>query len=135
MERLPDWEPRLLEYLESVRDRPHEYGAHDCMTFVGGAVKALTGQDLFSEHIGKYEGELSAARYLKGLGFDSPEAMIDSVLEEKHVGFAQRGDIVLTPEGIPGVGFGDDALVVGVDEGREGLRRIPRELWSKAWAV
>lgn len=137
MIRKPDWEQRLNNYLESVADKPHKYGSHDCMLFVANVIKAQTGKDLGRGHRRKYSSKIRAVKYLRKIGFDSTEAMLDSLLEEKPIGFAQRGDIVLTPDDIPGVCYGSDALVVGMIEGEEteGLRRIPRALWTKAWAV
>ena len=134
--RKADWESALSAYLSKVRDRPYAPGAHDCMLHPAAAIKAVTGRDWGRGHRGKYDSPLGAKRYLKGLGFDSPEAMLDSLLPEKPVGFAQRGDIVLS-DGIPGVCVGDEAAFVGLDaeEGREGLIMRPRALWSKAWAV
>lgn len=144
-DRRPDWEPRLLAYLEKVRDKPHVYGKHDCMLFVADVVKSQTGKDPAWGHRGKYTTRLGSAKYLKTLGFNSPEAMLDSLFEEKPIGFAQRGDIALcalpdpdNPEviiGIPGVCFGSDALIVGQHGESEGLVRIPRVVWLKAWAV
>jgi hypothetical protein len=134
--RVPGWETALAAYLERVRARPHAYGRHDCMLFVAGAVKAVTGRDFGRRHRGRYAGAAEAARYLKGLGFASPEAMIDSLLEEKPVGFAQRGDVVLV-SGVPGVCVGDSALFVGMveDEARDGLVSKPRAEWARAWRV
>lgn len=133
--RKGDWETALAEYIELVRDRPHEYGKHDCMLFVAGAVKVLTGKSLAAKHKGKYHDKESAAAYLKTLGFKTPAQMIDANLKRKPIGFAQRGDIVLTPDGIPGVSMGEFAVIVGTDGVSEGLGRVPRELWTKAWSV
>lgn len=133
--RRSDWEQRLFAYLAAVSDRPHEYGRHDCMIFVAGAVKALTGSDPARGHRGKYGSAATAARYLRSLGFDSFEALIDSVLPEKPIAKAMRGDIVLDQEGMPGVCIGGEALFVGQRDGEQGLVRVPRAAWVKAWAV
>lgn len=135
MTRLPDWEPRLSAYLAKVASKPHSYGKHDCLLFTAGAVKAVTGKDLARGHRGKYKSAASSARYLCKLGFDTPAAMIDSLLPEKPVGFAMRGDIVADEEGVPGVCIGGDAVFVGMEGEREGLFRAPRKAWRKAWAV
>lgn len=135
MERLSDWEPRLVAYIASALSLPHAYGSHDCLLHCAAAVNALTGKDLARGHRGKYRSAASAAVYLKSLGFDSPAAMIDSLLPEKSVSMAGRGDIVLDSDGIPGVVIGGDALMVGMGEGAEGLVRVPRSDWAKAWAV
>jgi hypothetical protein len=135
MVRRSDWAERLSAYLAAVAKKPHAYGKHDCLIFVAGAVKAQTGTDFARGHRGKYRSAASAARYLKGLGFESAAAMVAARLPEKPIGFAQRGDIVADADGIPGVCIGGEAVFVGMTEGREGLVRAPRAAWSKAWAV
>lgn len=133
--RRPDWDERLSAYLTTMAAEPHAYGRHDCMTFAAGAVKALTGRDPARGHRGKYGSAKAAARYLKSLGFNSPAAMIYSVLKRKPVAFAGRGDIVADAKGVPGVCIGGDALFVGQDGEAEGLVRKPRSDWRKAWHV
>lgn len=133
--RKPDWDRALSDYIALVHDTPYAYGQQDCLLFVAGAVKAQTGKDHAKGHRGKYSTAAGSVLHLKKLGHDTPEAMLDSLFKEKPVGFAQRGDIVLTPDGIPGVCWGDDALIVGQAGEREGLVRVPRALWTKAWAI
>jgi len=145
VQRLPDWEQRLHAYLEAAFDRPHDYGTHDCLLHAAADVLAVTGVDHAKKHRGKYKSQATAVRHLKGLGFDSPEALLDALLEEKPIGFAQRGDLVLVPGNVlpgvsaawtlPAVVYGSDARVVGTDGEREGLHRVPRTQWLKAYAV
>lgn len=132
--RLPDWEERFAALLAEARDRPHAYGGHDCLLFCAAVVEAITGTDWGSEHRGRYRTEAGSTRYLRRLGFDSAEAMIDSLLPERPVAFARRGDLVLAG-GIPGACVGGTALFVGQEEDRAGLVREPRAAWAKAWAV
>lgn len=133
--RRPDWPERLVAFVEANRSRPHEYGSFDCLLLPAGAVKAVTGKDHGRGHRGKYTNAATGARYLRKLGFDSPEAMIDSLLEEKPTGFAQRGDIVLGADGIPALCMGEFALSAGQEGNRKGLVRVPRSEWVKAWRV
>lgn len=135
--RHPLWEARLSAYLIAVRTAPHVYGAHDCLLHPAAAVEAVTGVDLGSAHRGKYNSQASAVRHLKRLGFASPEALLDSLFDEVPVGFAQRGDLVLTPPNadgewaIPGVCFGASAHCVSP----HGLVTEPRHRWLKAWKI
>jgi len=139
--RRPDWEQRLHRFIEAAFSRPHAFGSWDCLLFAAGAVKAVIGKDHGRGHRRKYRNRAEAYRYLKSLGFESAEALIDSVLAEKPVGFPQRGDLVLTSGGIPGVVYGDVALCAGeaiAADGsvqQAGLIRVPRGEWLKAWAV
>lgn len=135
MTRLPDWEQRLLDYLGEVFDTPYAYGRHDCLIHCGRVVEAVTGADHYSAFIGRYRTESGAARVMRHLGGRNPEEVLDKLFPERSLAFAQRGDLVLTPDGIPGVAMGDHALIVGSNGEREGLVRVPRAAWTKAWAL
>ena len=136
--RLPRWERRLHTLIVKKRDLPHDFGTHDCLIWCGLAVKAVTGEDFVSEHVGKYDSHAKAYRHLKEMGFDSPAALLDSLFDEKPIGFVGRGDLVLVKtesSDNPGVCFGHYALLVGEQGTAQGLVRAPRQLWLKAWAV
>lgn len=135
MSRHKQWEQRLVDLVAEMHDHPHEWGKHDCLLWSAAVVKAVTGKDHGRGHRGKYNSHIGAYRYLNRIGFASPEAMIDSHLEEKPVGFAQRGDLVLAADGIPAVCMGGFALSVGEEGNRLGLVKIPRSDWVKAWRV
>lgn len=131
--RHPKWEQRLLAFVAANMSKPYRYGRNDCLLFPANAVKAVTGKDYGRGHRGKYRSAASASRYLRSLGHDSPESYLDALFEEKLPGFAQRGDLVLAGDGIPGLCMGDFALSVA--EGEAGLVRVPRSEWVKAWAI
>ena len=130
--RLADWEPRLNAFVAEVRERPHVYGEHDCLLFIGGAVEALTGEDLWREHVGRYSDKAGARAYLRSLGHVSPGRYLDSLFRTIPAAFAQRGDVVISHR-IPGLYMAGTALFVG--DG--GLLEKPREMWTRthAWAV
>lgn len=133
--RLPDWEQRLHELIVRAAGKPYAWGAHDCLLWSAAVAKAVTGKDHARGHRGKYRSHASAQRYLAGLGFDSPEALLDSLFDPKPVGFAGRGDLVLDRDGIPALCMGAFALSVGQEGNIEGLVQVPREQWVRAWAV
>ena len=132
--RLPDWEARLGAYLAEARDTPFAYGVHDCALHGGSVVLAITGEDHAAPFRERYSTALGAARALRTIGAGSLEATFDSHLEEKPVAFAARGDLVMA-DGAIGVCIGGDALFVGQEDGAEGLVRLPRSTWTKAWKV
>lgn len=131
--RHPKWEERLNAFAEKAAAKPYKYGQWDCLLMPAAAVKAVTGKDHGRGHRGKYRSMASASVYLRGLGFDDPAVFLDSLFEQKPIGFAQRGDLIVAKDGIPGVVMGDVALSVG--EGQAGLVRVPRSEWVKAWAI
>lgn len=135
MNRHAQWEPRLVALVQKHMATPYHWGEHDCLLFAAEVVKAITGKDLGRKHRGKYDSFASAYAYLKSIGHASPEAMLDSLFDVKPVGFAQRGDLVMEADGIPMLCMGAFALSVGQEGNTEGLVRVPRERWVKAWAV
>ena len=128
--RLDDWPERLDAWLEGAAALPHQYGRHDCLRACAGAIAAVTGVDLSLGRRGRYRTGLGAARHLRRLGFDSPAALLDSLLPVRHPAFARRGDLVAGADGIPGVCIGDRAAFVG----EAGLRVEPGP-WVRAWTV
>jgi hypothetical protein len=135
MARHPQWEARLHEFVAKNRNRPYEPSRFDCLLMPAEAVRAVTGKDHGRGHRGKYKSTASAYRYLQTLGFKSPDEYLDSLFPEKPVGFAQRGDLVLASDGIPALCMGTFAYSVGQEGNTEGLVRVPRSDWVKAWRV
>ena len=133
--RHPKWEERLAACIAENQDKAYDPSLHDCLMWPAKAVKAVTGQDLARGHRKKYKGVVDGYRHLRAMGFKSTESYLDNLFPEKPIGFAQRGDLILAADGIPGVvdSTGDYALSVG--EGTAGLVRIPRTEWVKAWGV
>lgn len=127
MERKSTWEADLAEYIASVRREPFAWGTHDCCTFSAGAVEAMTGEDPMPEFRGKYSTALGSARALDG---KSLEEVLDEKFEEVPIGFAQRGDLAWFTDCV-GVVAGGYAWFVG----EEGLERVERSMWDKAWRV
>jgi hypothetical protein len=129
--RLPDWEKRLNALVAETRRRPHAFGQWDCLLWSGAVVEAVTGQDHWRAHVGKYKSQVGAYRYLKKLGAKSPQEYLDSLFPVKPAAFAMRGDLVLASDGIPAVCMGAFALSVS----DEGMVRVPRSDWQGAWNV
>ena len=130
MLRKSTWELCLAQYIEECRHKPFEYGVHDCCMFAAGAVQAVTSQDPMAEFRGKYKSQATSVRALKEIGFGDLESTIDSKFSVIEVGLAQRGDLAFYDNAI-GVVVGSWAWFVSDD----GLERIDRSQWAKAWSV
>lgn len=136
MYRKPDWETRLAAYLEPLRARPFEWGAHDCCTFTAGAVEAMTGVDPMPEFRGSYSTATGSARALRRIGAGDLASTMDAKFEAVPASLAQRGDIVMS-SGLLGICFGGFLIAVGSEGDREGLVRFDRAGWidPRAWRV
>lgn len=134
MQRFADWEERLAAYLEPLRERPFEFGRHDCCTFASGAVQAMTGVDPMAEFRGRYTTSRGAAIALGRIGAGTLEKTMDGKLERVAPGFAQRGDVAMI-DGALVIAFGPVAIMVGVVGGHQGLIRREMAEATVAWRV
>lgn len=142
MTRLPDWEKSLGAYIEAARDRPFEWGQHDCILFAAAAVEAMAGVDIAADYRGQYADKAGAAAILKAKGRGTLLRTLDATLNRRKPSRARRGDLVWF-NGAVGVCMGATGLFVGEERlaeaagavMREGLITIPRALWAKAWTV
>jgi hypothetical protein len=128
--RLSDWETRLSDYISLKRSEPFEYGSNDCCAFAAGAVQAISGEDFYAPYRGQYSTEFGALRALQEIGQGDVEKTIDALFPEIGIGHAQRGDLAFF-DGSVGVVMGGFAWFVS----DEGLERVPRAMWDKAWGV
>lgn len=128
--RLSNWEERLSDYIATKRDQPFQYGVNDCAHFVADAVEVMTGQDPMPELRGQYDSEFGSLRVMTEIGQGTLEATVDAKFPEIEIGRAQRGDIAFF-DGSIGIVMGTFAWFVSDD----GLERVPRSMWDKAWSV
>ena len=132
--RLPDWRPRLVDYLNRVRAEPLSYGSHDCALFAAGAVEAMTGADLAAPYRGRYTTLKGGLKRLAGEGLADHVALVRSLLDEVPPAFAAVGDVAVIGEiGTPALGIfeGGDILVLR----DAGLGIIPRAAATLAFRV
>lgn len=142
MQRLPDWERRLHDFIAANRDRPFQWGEWDCALFATACAAAITGRDEAEAYRGTYHTRAGSARALRQLGRGTLLQTVDASFAPKPVGMAVRGDLVWCG-GSLGVCMGATALFVGEERlaektgtvMREGLIQIPRNEWVRAWAV
>lgn len=99
------WKADLRAYLAAQADAPFLWsgaeGGHDCGSFAGGAVEAMTGENPHAAVAGKYKTMAGALRALKRLGHEDHIAYAASVLDEIDPLYAQFGDVAVvdSPEG------------------------------------
>jgi len=102
--RREDWQERLHEYVESMRDVPFDWAANDCARFTAGAVEAVTGTKFWDA---PYTTAAEAARYMEN---HDPREVLDALFDRVPAAQARRGDVVLVRN--------DDRDVLGVCTGQ-----------------
>lgn len=130
IERHSIWEQALSDYIESVRDKPFEYGTHDCCCFISGAIESMTGVDPMVEFRGQYDSLKTSIKALRDIGEGDLEKTLDTKFGQVPIANAGRGDVAFF-EGCAGIVAGRFAWFVDDD----GLHRVPRSYWGKAWRV
>ena len=120
--------PRLMnEAIESVRDKPFEWGEHDCCLFASSVVEAMTGEDPMPEFRGKYTDQESAIKTLKTLGSGN----LYQTMRKKfgNPRRPRRGDVVYHNDPVPSLGIciGENSVFVGQEGTKEGLVMLPSE--------
>jgi hypothetical protein len=125
------WESLLFHHILEARGKPFEWGTHDCVLDCALWIEKITGADPAAGFRGTYKTEAEAAAVIESLGFATAADLASSVLEEKPVPTAQRGDIVLHPCGTLGICDGAHAYFVT----HAGMLRVEFLKCLKAWKV
>lgn len=113
--RQENWLENLLNYLDEVKDKPHQWGHHDCCLFAAGAVKAMTGHDYMADFRGQYDSKETAQAVLKEKGRGTLYLTIRNRLGNPIQGFPHRGDVayhVFEDGPTLGICIGTDCLFV-----------------------
>jgi hypothetical protein len=136
MTRHEDWPIRLNAAIDAARDRPFEWGTHDCALFAFNIVRDLTGIDYASAYRGNYHTAQGAARALRKQGKGTLRATVGGVLgTEVPPPTARRGDLLLWCQPKRG-----DTIGVCIDDrgafvGPAGLVFVPVKDCEAAWHV
>jgi len=137
--RKQGWPEILAAEIEAHRNRPFEWGVHDCALFAADVVQAMTDVDYSGKFRGRYSTEAEANELLERMG--GLEAIATDALGEPldNPRFAQRGDVILInndrcfPRGMEALGIciGHKCAYVG----KKGLIFLSMKDWQKAWRV
>lgn len=143
MIRSADWEQKLFAAVAFNRNRPFEWGKHDCALFACNVIQDMTGTDLAASFRGRYSTALGAARAIRGFtnGGDL-EALAAKICEQHNasevdIKLARRGDVVIVESGDAQKALSivgpDGSFALGA--GPDGLTRIPLTQWKRAWRI
>ncbi len=133
--RREDWPEILSEQLAAGRQRPFEWGRHDCCLFAADVVAAMTGTDYAAEFRGRYRSAGGAKRALTRYGAGSLETTLTAKLGAPVAPrLARRGDVLLL-DTEDGPALGICAGTHGFFAAPEGLARMPVAACRGAWRV
>tara|TARA_Y100000114_G_scaffold64448_1_gene59025 strand:+ start:1963 stop:2394 length:432 start_codon:yes stop_codon:yes gene_type:complete len=99
--RVPNWDIKLAEYVNSLQDYPFVWGENDCITFVNNCVEIVRGQSFADDCLGNYTSPKTALlhyrRKLNNLNYDTVIDMLDDRLERFNGRFPSRGSVIGRP--------------------------------------
>lgn len=131
--RFEDWPERLNNKLQELKDKPFEWGTHDCCLFAANIALELTGVDYADIFRGRYTTAVGAMLLLKP--YPGVEGYVTSRLGESiPVGMAQRGDVV-TIETKHGVALGVCDGLLSAFVSPSGLIWVKTQECLNSWRV
>ena len=93
-----DWDIRLANYIEDVKDKQFDWQGFDCLWFSNEAVKAQRGEGFADDWLGDCKCGKSAYKHymtmLKRQGYKTVDEAIDSRLTRYNRLLPMRGSIV-----------------------------------------
>lgn len=93
-----DWDIRLANYIESVREQSFDWAGFDCLHFVNEAVIAQRGEGFADDWLGNSKSPQSAYKHyttlLRRFGYDTVSDAIDARLTRSVGLVPARGSVV-----------------------------------------
>jgi hypothetical protein len=133
-QRLPNWPELLATHLSAVQAIPFGWSTHDCCTFAGDAVRAITGTDPMADLRGTYSTALQAAKVLQAEG-GLPVAVSKRLGFGKLPALAQRGDVILFNMHGHGPALGICTGPLFAAPGEQGMEFFSMSAAQTAWGV
>lgn len=136
MNRFPDWQRRLNQFMLGRKADPFVWGENDCALLVCDAVQEITGTNMAEEVRGKYESEESA-RSLMGSSLAAYAANVAAKheLPETDWKHLRRGDVGLIDTkdgGALGIVWMPGYLSF---PGPSGLESVPVRMARRGWLI
>lgn len=127
--RVKHWERLLDDYVNSAPQ--FQWGRHDCALWCADWVLQITGRDFASEWRGLYSDEAGLQSLMHDRGYQCASEIADAAFNRVGVNFAQRGDVVLHPQGALGICNG----IYGHFLTEKGVTKYPTCRCGAAWKV
>ena len=77
------WEKDLEIYIEKVRNKPFNWGLHDCVVFANEIIKVQTGKGFFDKYIPDYDTAIKANRTYRTILVDMKVSTIKEAIDTK----------------------------------------------------
>ena len=134
--KTPGWEKRLHHEIEAAREKPFQWGTHDCCMWVAHMIKILSGRELGQAFRGQYHDQAGAHALIDQHWDGSLTELVSSFLgEAKAVAYACRGDVVLyDSDNMTGLGICVDHRAAFLHP-EKGLALVKISRCAKAWSV
>ncbi len=125
----------LIKYIESVKDKPHDWGKHNCCIFCNEGMKAFLNEDFMPEMISKYYDLQSAIKAIRSTKSKTLYHNLVNIFGKPiHISKASRGNIIYKSDGLegPSIGicWGEITYFVGIN----GLVEEETRKCKLAWA-
>lgn len=144
MTRIQGWELALAEEFERAREKPFEWGRHDCGTFALRVYARLRGEEPVIW--ANYTTPIGLQRAIRKLGFSTHAEVATHLIGPPmdNVLMAKRGDVVLTSAIEITLGgervlldeaFGICLGACAAVPGDNGLEFIPMDACQMAWVT
>lgn len=128
----------LMDYLEDCKNKPFEWGKHDCFTFTNTAFRKMFGQGWADDWVGRYINNsttLNRNELKKEFGFSDFTDAVDARL--KRISYAPPlGALVTTKQcrkWLIGVAMGISTGKKAVFLDKEGILYLPFDDIHQAW--
>lgn len=117
IERLPTWRADLNAHIEANRNRPFEWGQHDCGLWSASCRIVTHGDDVASDLRGRYKSAVGAVKSLRRAGFSGgPEDVAKArVGASRPAAFGKAGDMVAAD--LVELGLAGDERQIGLSLG------------------
>lgn len=93
----PDWDIRLAKWIDAMRDKPFQWGPHDCITFANNAAIQMRGFGFADEFLDGYTTQRGAMlkyqRFLRESCYTDLIDGLDDRLTRLNTNYAPRGAI------------------------------------------
>jgi|DEB0MinimDraft_4_1074332.scaffolds.fasta_scaffold179037_2 hypothetical protein len=92
-----DWDIRLAKWIDAIRNKPFQWGPHDCITFANNAAIQMRGYGFADEFLDGYSTQRGAMikyqRFLRKSNYADLIDGLDDRLSRLNTNYAPRGSI------------------------------------------